>query len=144
MNLFVGLGCCFYLSLLVCPREDTEGDGYSGFKVQVGDLFGARVLSSTTFRLRAKGRSRRFLLLFFLQSERKEGRRSRREMLASVLDSLVQVQAGRAGKYGLCWVEGAVGFVIRSNGRKGGEVAEKIIGREEIGELQGEGWAVQK
>ena len=89
----MSVGGGFYLSLLVRPREDTEGDRYAGFKVQVGDLFGARVLSSTTFRLRAKGRQEDSSCSSFYKSERKEGRRSEREMLASVLDSLVQVQA---------------------------------------------------
>jgi hypothetical protein len=36
---------------LVRRREDAEGDRYSGFKIQIGDLKGQRrVISSTTFR----------------------------------------------------------------------------------------------
>lgn len=35
-------------------------------------------------------------------------------------------------------VKELLGCLIRSNGRKGGEVSEQIIGRKEIGELQGE------
>lgn len=70
LKLFVGLGD-LGLSLggfLVGAREDAEGHGNAGFKVQVGDLNGARILFPTTFRTeRTKGRSRRFLLLFFLK-----------------------------------------------------------------------------
>lgn len=54
LNLLMGLGGCLYLSCLVVlvrRREDAEGNGYSGFKIQIADLMGARVLSSTTFRV---------------------------------------------------------------------------------------------
>jgi hypothetical protein len=53
LNLLMGLSGCLYLSclfVLVRRREDAEGNGYSGFKIQIADLMGARVLSSTTFR----------------------------------------------------------------------------------------------
>jgi hypothetical protein len=69
LKLFVSLGDGFGLGgFLVGSREDAEGHGDAGFKVQVGDLNNARILFPTTFRTeRTKGRSRRFLLLFFLK-----------------------------------------------------------------------------
>ena len=36
--------------LFVGGREDAKGHGYAGFKVQVGDLNGARILFPSTFR----------------------------------------------------------------------------------------------
>lgn len=74
LKLFVGLGD-LGLSLsgfLVGTREDAKGHGDAGFKVQVDDRIGARILFPTTFRTqRTKGRSRRFLLLFFLNPKEK-------------------------------------------------------------------------
>ena len=92
VELLLSLGSLGF-AVLVGRREDAEGDRDAGFKVQVGDLCGARVLSSTTFRLRAKGRQEDSSCSSFYKSERKEGRRRKRMMLASLLDSLVQVQA---------------------------------------------------
>lgn len=69
-KLFVGLSdLSFGLGgFLIGAREDAEGHGDAGFKVQVDDLNGARILFPTTFRTeRTKGKSRRFLLLFFLK-----------------------------------------------------------------------------
>lgn len=45
LSLRLGLGLLF-----VGGREDAKGHGNAGFKVQVGDLFGARIVSSSTFR----------------------------------------------------------------------------------------------
>lgn len=136
LNLFVGFGGCLYLSFLVCSREDAEGDRYAGFKVQVGDLNGARVLSSTTFRLRRKEDKKIPLALLYNLKEKKGGEAGGKCLL---LYSILSFRFGLEERGILelvCWVFWggvSVGFVMRSSGRKGGEVSEEIIGREEIG-----------
>lgn len=45
LSLRLGLGLLF-----VRRREDAKGHGDAGFKVQVGGLLGARIVSSSTFR----------------------------------------------------------------------------------------------
>jgi hypothetical protein len=67
-DLFVGLCLCFNLGgflVLVGRGEDAKRDRYSGFKIQIGDLDGARVLSSTTFRCERK-EDKKIPLAFFL------------------------------------------------------------------------------
>jgi hypothetical protein len=67
LNLFVGLGGGGGLGLifLVRGREDAKGDRDAGFKVQIGDLLGAKRQSSrSTFRS-VERRTRRSLLLLF-------------------------------------------------------------------------------
>ncbi|KAI1307538.1 hypothetical protein F5Y03DRAFT_122954 [Xylaria venustula] len=99
LKLFVdlgGLGLSRSLGgFLVGTGEDAEGHGNAGFKVQVGDLIGARILFPTTFRTqRTKGRSRRFLLLFFLNylKEKKGGEEAAVLSLTSRLDSFWQMR----------------------------------------------------
>lgn len=103
MNLFVGLGGCLYLSFLVCPREDAEGDRYAGFKVQVGDLNGARVLSSTTFRLAAKGRQEDSSCSSFYNLKEKKGVGSGKcSLLYSILSFRFRLE--ERGILSECWV----------------------------------------
>jgi hypothetical protein len=93
LKLFVSLGGGFGLGggFLVGTREDAEGHGNAGFKVQVGDLYNARILFPTTFRTRrTKGRSRRFLLLFFLKYlKEKKGDEEVAVRCRSLLDSIL-------------------------------------------------------
>lgn len=93
LKLFVSL-CDSGLSLggfLVGAGEDAEGHGNAGFKVQVDDLNGARILFPTTFRTkRTKGRSRRFLLLFFLNYlKEKKGGEEAAVWIAHFFDSIL-------------------------------------------------------
>ena len=53
LKLFVsglGLGLDLWGLLFVGGREDAKGHGYASFKVQVGDLYDARILFPSTFR----------------------------------------------------------------------------------------------
>ena len=92
INLLVSLGGRLRLAIPVRRGEDAKRHGDAGFKVQVGDLNGARILFPTTFRT-TKGRSRRFLLLFFLKylKEKKGDEEAAVDTLTSRLDSFWQM-----------------------------------------------------
>jgi hypothetical protein len=77
LDLLVGLSGRLYLSgliVLIRRREDAEGNGYSGFKIQIADLMGAKSPLLDNLSHVNERKTRRFLLLFFLYAERKEGR----------------------------------------------------------------------